>query len=49
MDKIIVMDKGKIVQTGSHHELLKQSNGIYAKLWAHQSGGYIVEDPEGLV
>lgn len=40
MDKIVVMDKGRIVQTGSHQELLDKP-GIYADLWAHQSGGYI--------
>lgn len=41
MDKIIVMDKGRIVQVGSHQQLLKDKQGIYAKLWGHQSGGYI--------
>ncbi|HEV7453776.1 MAG TPA: ABC transporter ATP-binding protein [Candidatus Saccharimonadales bacterium] len=41
MDRIVVMDKGCIVQCGSHNELLKQKKGIYAKLWAHQSGGYV--------
>ncbi|MEZ0209975.1 MAG: ABC transporter ATP-binding protein, partial [Methylophilus sp.] len=40
MDKLVVLDKGKIVETGTHHELLKL-NGIYAKLWAHQSGGFL--------
>lgn len=40
MDRIIVLDDGKIVEQGSHQELLKL-NGQYAKLWNHQSGGFI--------
>ena len=40
MDRIIVLDDGKIVEEGSHTELLK-NNGLYAKLWAHQSGGFL--------
>ena len=40
MDRILVMDKGKIVEEGSHKELLQQ-NGIYAGLWKHQSGGFL--------
>jgi len=40
MEKIVVMDRGKIVQTGTHKQLLDQK-GIYADLWQHQSGGYI--------
>lgn len=40
MDRLIVMDKGKIVEQGSHQELIKQG-GIYAQLWAHQTGGFI--------
>ena len=42
MDRLIVLDKGQIVEQGTHKELIKQ-NGIYAKLWAHQSGGFIYE------
>ncbi|RYY77836.1 MAG: ABC transporter ATP-binding protein [Moraxellaceae bacterium] len=43
MDRLIVMDQGKIVEQGTHQELLA-ANGIYARLWAHQSGGFLVED-----
>lgn len=40
MDRLVVLDEGKIVEQGSHHELLAK-NGIYAQLWAHQSGGFL--------
>lgn len=40
MDRLLVLDEGRIVESGTHAELLKQ-NGIYAKLWAHQTGGFI--------
>ncbi|HET8991992.1 MAG TPA: ABC transporter ATP-binding protein [Candidatus Saccharimonadales bacterium] len=40
MDRIIVLDNGEIAEEGSHKELLSK-NGVYAKLWAHQSGGFI--------
>ncbi|MFT5313146.1 MAG: ATP-binding cassette subfamily B multidrug efflux pump [Paraglaciecola sp.] len=40
MDRLLVLDEGRIVESGTHSELLQQ-NGIYAKLWAHQTGGFI--------
>lgn len=40
MDRLIVLDQGRIVETGTHAELLRLQ-GIYAQLWAHQSGGFI--------
>ncbi len=42
LDRIIVLDKGNIVEDGSHAELLKK-RGVYANLWTHQSGGFIEE------
>lgn len=42
LDRIIVLDQGAITEDGTHHELLAQG-GIYAKLWNHQSGGFIEE------
>ncbi|MCC5851548.1 MAG: ABC transporter ATP-binding protein [Alkalimonas sp.] len=43
MDRLIVLDAGKIVEQGSHAELIA-SGGIYAQLWAHQTGGFIGVD-----
>ncbi|MFB9216438.1 ABC transporter ATP-binding protein [Vibrio sinaloensis] len=43
MDRLIVLDKGEIIEQGTHQELV-QSNGIYAQLWAHQTGGFIGEE-----
>ncbi len=40
MDRIVVLDKGKIIEQGTHKALLKQ-DGLYARLWKHQSGGFI--------
>ncbi|MCP4380002.1 MAG: ABC transporter ATP-binding protein [Hyphomicrobiales bacterium] len=43
MDRLVVLDQGRIVETGTHEHLLRQG-GIYAQLWKHQSGGFL--DPE---
>jgi ATP-binding cassette, subfamily B, bacterial len=42
MDRIIVLENGKIIEDGTHEELLKLE-GQYASLWTHQAGGFIVE------
>jgi ATP-binding cassette subfamily B multidrug efflux pump len=43
MDRLIVMDQGVIVEEGSHVELLKRG-GLYADLWARQSGGFLARE-----
>ena len=45
MDRLVVLDHGAIVEMGDHAALLAQG-GIYASLWAHQSGGFIGADDE---
>jgi ATP-binding cassette subfamily B multidrug efflux pump len=40
MDRLIVMDEGRIVEEGTHQELLERG-GLYSRLWAHQSGGFL--------
>lgn len=44
MDRLIVLDRGRIIEQGTHHELLA-SEGAYAKLWQHQSGGFLADTP----
>jgi ATP-binding cassette subfamily B multidrug efflux pump len=43
MDRLIVLDQGRIVEEGNHRALLER-DGLYARLWAHQSGGFLGED-----
>ncbi len=43
MDRLIVLDRGRIVEEGDHRSLLAR-DGIYARLWAHQSGGFLGEE-----
>jgi ATP-binding cassette subfamily B multidrug efflux pump len=43
MDRLIVMDKGRIVEEGNHQSLIAL-DGLYARLWSHQSGGFLGED-----
>ena len=45
MDRLIVLDRGRIVEEGDHRTLLARG-GLYARLWAHQSGGFLGEESE---
>jgi ATP-binding cassette subfamily B multidrug efflux pump len=45
MDRLVVMDGGRIVEEGDHRTLLAQG-GLYARLWAHQSGGFLGENED---
>jgi len=42
VDRVIVLAKGEIAEQGTHEELIKL-NGLYARLWSHQVGGFLVE------
>lgn len=43
MDRLVVLEQGRIVEIGSHSELLAKG-GLYARLWRHQTGGFVGEE-----
>ncbi len=45
MDRLVVMDRGQIVEDGDHAALIRR-DGLYAQLWARQSGGFLARDPQ---
>jgi ATP-binding cassette subfamily B multidrug efflux pump len=47
MDRLIVMDEGRVVEEGTHQELLERG-GLYSRLWVHQSGGFLASSPVAL-
>ena len=44
MDRIIIIDDGKIVEDGSPEDLLKKSDGLFKKMWNHQVKGFIFDE-----
>ena len=47
MDRIIVVDQGKIIEQGNHKELLENENSLYKKLWELQAGGFLKDEDNG--
>jgi ATP-binding cassette subfamily B multidrug efflux pump len=43
MDRLVVMDEGRVAETGTHSELIARG-GLYAELWARQSGGFLARE-----
>jgi ABC-type multidrug transport system fused ATPase/permease subunit len=46
MDRIVVIDGGRIVESGTHSALIRKSGGVYARLWKMQSGGFLRESDQ---
>ncbi|MCX6720136.1 MAG: hypothetical protein NTV36_03470, partial [Candidatus Staskawiczbacteria bacterium] len=46
MDRIIVVDDGKIIEQGSHKDLLEKENSLYKKLWELQAGGFLKSETD---
>ena len=43
MDRLVIMDRGRIIEEGSHEELIRRG-GLYAQLWSRQSGGFLLDE-----
>jgi ATP-binding cassette subfamily B multidrug efflux pump len=48
MDRLVVLERGRIVEEGDHASLLARG-GLYARLWAHQSGGFLGDDDDSAI
>jgi ATP-binding cassette subfamily B multidrug efflux pump len=44
MDRLIILDQARIVEEGTHDELMQRKGGLYAQLWTRQSGGFLLTD-----
>ena len=49
MDKIVVLEDGKIMEQGSHDALLKNKRGSYSRLWSRQSGAFLNKETDEVV